>query len=53
MARAGCFFTVRCQCVLLLDDVDWLLTCMTVARRGYAEVFSRKKPHMNIGTVGA
>ncbi|KAF8912726.1 P-loop containing nucleoside triphosphate hydrolase protein [Gymnopilus junonius] len=23
-----------------------------VAKRGYAEVFSRKKPHMNIGTIG-
>jgi elongation factor Tu len=22
------------------------------ARRGYAEIFSRKKPHMNIGTIG-
>ncbi|KAL1670636.1 P-loop containing nucleoside triphosphate hydrolase protein [Schizophyllum commune] len=26
--------------------------CAAMARRGYAEVFSRKKPHMNIGTVG-
>jgi hypothetical protein len=24
-----------------------------VARRGYAEVFSRSKPHMNIGTIGS
>ena len=24
----------------------------SVPRRGYAEMFSRKKPHMNIGTIG-
>jgi hypothetical protein len=26
--------------------------CSLGARRGYAEVFSRNKPHMNIGTIG-
>jgi len=25
----------------------------SVTKRGYAEVFSRAKPHMNIGTIGS
>ncbi|KAF9460831.1 elongation factor Tu GTP binding domain-containing protein [Collybia nuda] len=29
-----------------------LASVSLVARRGYAEVFSRSKPHMNIGTIG-
>ncbi|KDR85059.1 hypothetical protein GALMADRAFT_233665 [Galerina marginata CBS 339.88] len=29
-----------------------LSTVNTVVKRGYAEQFSRKKPHMNIGTIG-
>ncbi|KAJ7631009.1 P-loop containing nucleoside triphosphate hydrolase protein [Roridomyces roridus] len=30
----------------------WLAPVNLVSRRGYAEVYSRSKPHMNIGTIG-
>ncbi|KAJ7925859.1 elongation factor Tu GTP binding domain-containing protein [Mycena leptocephala] len=30
----------------------WLAHTTLISRRGYAEVYSRAKPHMNIGTIG-
>ncbi|KAJ7783867.1 elongation factor Tu [Mycena maculata] len=30
----------------------WLAHTTLVSRRGYAEAYSREKPHMNIGTIG-
>jgi elongation factor Tu len=29
-----------------------LINCHIVSRRGYAEAYSRAKPHLNIGTIG-
>ncbi|KAJ7110138.1 elongation factor Tu GTP binding domain-containing protein [Mycena epipterygia] len=30
----------------------WLAHTTLISRRGYAEIYSRTKPHMNIGTIG-
>ncbi|KAJ7487678.1 elongation factor Tu [Mycena galericulata] len=30
----------------------WLAHTALISRRGYAEIYSRAKPHMNIGTIG-
>ncbi|KAJ7706101.1 elongation factor Tu GTP binding domain-containing protein [Mycena rosella] len=30
----------------------WLAQTTLISRRGYAEIYSRAKPHMNIGTIG-
>ncbi|KAJ6503474.1 elongation factor Tu [Mycena vitilis] len=30
----------------------WLAPAALISRRGYAEAYSRAKPHMNIGTIG-
>ncbi|KIL70760.1 hypothetical protein M378DRAFT_183351 [Amanita muscaria Koide BX008] len=48
----GLSTTARASCLNTYRKTAPTNVASLLARRGYADVFSRQKPHMNIGTIG-
>ncbi|KAM6498177.1 P-loop containing nucleoside triphosphate hydrolase protein [Amanita muscaria] len=48
----GLSTTARASCLNTCRKTAPTNVASLLARRGYADVFSRQKPHMNIGTIG-